>query len=88
MTDAHPPWRPGDPVAAPTADVGKAKADVARFGYCVLADALDAETLRTARERLVAQARAERRAGIAFADQGPRPAAETRLWRAARKRIH
>ena len=71
MTDAHPPWRPGDPVAAPTADVGKAKADVARFGYCVLADALDAETLRTARERLVAQARAERRAGIAFADQGP-----------------
>lgn len=71
MTDAHPPWRLGDPAATPTTDLDKAKADMARFGYCVLAEALDAGTLRAARERLVAQAEAERRAGIAFADQGP-----------------
>ena len=72
MTDAtDPPWRPGDPVAAPAGDIEMAKRDIARFGYCILADALDAETLAAARDRLVAQAEAERRAGIAFADQGP-----------------
>ncbi len=64
------PWRPGDPVAAPSDDLETAKADIARFGYCILTGALDDETLRAARDRLVAQAEAERRAGIAFADQG------------------
>lgn len=72
MANAVLPWRPGDPVAAPTGDIGTAQADIARFGYCVLTDALDAETLAAARDRLAAQAEAERRAGIAFADQGPR----------------
>ena len=72
MADAVLPWRPGDPVAAPTDDPGTAQADIARFGYCVLANALDAKTLAAARDRLVSQAEAERRAGIAFADQGPR----------------
>ena len=71
MTGPNLPWRPGDATAAPTRDIEAAKEDVARFGYCVLADALDGETLAAARERLVEQAEAERRAGIAFADQGP-----------------
>lgn len=71
MNDAVLPWRPGDPVAAPTADPEAAKADIARFGYCILADVLEGAVLEATRERLVAQAEAERRAGVAFADQGP-----------------
>ncbi len=71
MSDAQLPWRPGDPVAEPTQDIDAAKADMKRFGYCVLAHALDPATLAEARDRLVSQAEAERRAGIAFADQGP-----------------
>ncbi len=71
MKHSRAPWRPGDPTPAPTRDITAAKADMARFGYCILADALGPETLRAARDRLVTQAEAERRAGIAFADQGP-----------------
>ena len=71
MTDASPPWQPGDPVAAPCEDIETAKADVARYGYCLLANAIDPDTLAEARDRLVTQAEAERRANIAFADQGP-----------------
>lgn len=70
MNDAALPWRPGDPVAAPTADPETAKADIARFGYCILADVLEGAVLEATRERLVAQAEAERRAGVAFADRG------------------
>lgn len=65
------PWRPGEPTPPPTPDPEVAIARLREFGYCILEDALSPEVLAETRERLVAQADAERAAGVAFEDQGP-----------------
>ena len=51
-----------------TTDVVRCKADLQRSGYCLLADALTAADLQEARERLRAQAAAERQLGVAYMD--------------------
>jgi ectoine hydroxylase-related dioxygenase (phytanoyl-CoA dioxygenase family) len=48
----------------PTKDVAQLKADLDAFGYCLVAEALDAERLARLRERLEEQAEAERQQGI------------------------
>ena len=54
-----------------TDDVGQAKADLSKFGFCIVADALDASALDAARTRLVEQAAAEEQHGVSFRDAGP-----------------
>lgn len=55
----------------PTTDREQAKADIARWGYCLLKDAVPEPLLTACRERLVEQAAAEKRLGLAFEDGGP-----------------
>ena len=47
-----------------TADPARHEADLERFGFCMVADALDAATLAAARARLEEQAVAEKKLGI------------------------
>ena len=54
-----------------TTDPARCRADLRRSGYCLLADALTAAELQEARERLSAQAAAERERGVAYLDGGP-----------------
>ena len=54
-----------------TTDLERCKADLERYGYCLLADALTPAALREARERLTAQAAAERERGVAYMDGAP-----------------
>jgi len=58
--------------ARPTAtrDLARAKHDLDQHGYCLVAEALPREQLELVRARLVEQADAERRAGIAYRDGG------------------
>ena len=51
-----------------TTDLERCKADLEGSGYCLLADALTPAELREARERLTAQAAAERERGVAYMD--------------------
>lgn len=62
MTDALPRL---------TRDLVQAKRDLDSFGYCLIAEALDASDLRALRERLVEQAAAEAEIGRATRDGGP-----------------
>jgi ectoine hydroxylase-related dioxygenase (phytanoyl-CoA dioxygenase family) len=55
---------------APTHDLERAKTDLDTAGYCLVADALSREELGALRERLVEQAEAETRAGLAYRDGG------------------
>ena len=54
-----------------TTDLERCKEDLDRHGYCLLADALSPARLREARERLTAQAAAERERGVAYMDGAP-----------------
>jgi len=54
-----------------TDDLDQAKADLSTFGYCIVANALDASALEAARARLVEQAEAEEQRGVSFRDAGP-----------------
>ena len=54
-----------------TTDLERCKADLERSGYCLLADALPPARLQEARERLTAQAAAERERGVAYMDGAP-----------------
>ena len=54
-----------------TRDLDQAKADLDRFGYCLLANALDDERLAAVRARLYDQALAEKQAGVAYFDGAP-----------------
>ena len=56
-----------------TRDLDQATADLDRFGYYLLAKALDGERLAAARTRLYEQALAERQAGVAYFDRCPAP---------------
>ena len=54
----------------PTTDLGRAKVDLDEFGYCLLANALDANEVAALRIRLEEQAAAEKQSGFAFEDGG------------------
>jgi ectoine hydroxylase-related dioxygenase (phytanoyl-CoA dioxygenase family) len=55
----------------PTSDWEAAKADLARFGYCLVRDALSPDKVARLRRRLVDQAAGEAAAGLASFDGGP-----------------
>ena len=54
-----------------TTDLARCKTDLERSGYCLLADALTPAERQEARERLTAQAAAERERGVAYMDGTP-----------------
>jgi ectoine hydroxylase-related dioxygenase (phytanoyl-CoA dioxygenase family) len=54
-----------------TDDPARARADLDRAGYCLLANALPAAALGALRQRLDEQAKAEREAGIGYFDGAP-----------------
>ncbi|MBE25189.1 MAG: hypothetical protein CMM33_07205 [Rhodospirillaceae bacterium] len=72
MGDVVPGWSLGDPTPKPTREHGRAVSDLREFGYCIIEDALDDQTLEGVRNRLIEQAEAEIESGIAFEDQGPK----------------
>ncbi len=53
-----------------TTDLDQARDDLDRLGYCLIAEALSADAVAVARERLVAQAQAEEEQGLSFRDGG------------------
>ncbi len=57
------PWNPAD-LPRPTRDMARLTADMAAYGYCLVADALTPEQVGRARDRLLEQAEAERTFGI------------------------
>lgn len=54
------------PLPSPTADLDRAEVDLLTHGYCIVADALSEAEVASLRGRLVEQAAAERRAGLAY----------------------
>ena len=54
----------------PTTNLNLAKSHLSEFGYCLVADALSAETVAELRTRLEEQAAAEKQRGLAFEDGG------------------
>ena len=63
----------------PTTDLDRVRADIDRWGYALLEDALQEPLLARCRERVAEQAAAEKRLGLAFEDGGP-----TQQWGAFR----
>lgn len=63
----HKPER----VATPTRDTSVARRDLDELGYCLIDTALPQGAIERLRERLLAQAEAERQRGLAFRDAGP-----------------
>lgn len=55
----------GEPLPEPTRDLDQAQADLDRWGYCRVREALDAQALAAVRGRLIAVAEAERADGVA-----------------------
>ncbi|MEZ5558206.1 MAG: phytanoyl-CoA dioxygenase family protein [Pseudomonadales bacterium] len=53
-----------------TRDLATARRDLSRHGYCLIAEALDTDALRTTRDRLVQQAEGEIRRGLDYRDGG------------------
>jgi ectoine hydroxylase-related dioxygenase (phytanoyl-CoA dioxygenase family) len=54
----------------PTRDLARAKNDLDRHGYCLIADALSSYEISVAAARLASQAKAEDQRGISFRDGG------------------
>ena len=54
-----------------TKDLAAARADLDRYGYCLLAEALDADRVAALRTRLEEQALAERQTGVGYFDGAP-----------------
>lgn len=57
----------------PTTDLAQAATDLDTWGYCIVAEALDADLLARARTRLLEQAAAEAERGIGRFDTGSHP---------------
>ena len=55
----------------PTRDLDTARADIDKWGYCLLENALEEPLLTQCRARLKEQAAAEKQQGLAFEDGGP-----------------
>lgn len=66
-----------DTLPAPTTDAARLKADIETWGYCLAADALVEPGLGAVRDRLLAQAKAERERGVTRHDS-PVELGETR----------
>lgn len=64
-------------VPALTTDLAEARADLDRYGFCRIADALSPHDVDRLRRRVVEQAEAEEAAGVAYRDSG---GANQRLW--------
>ena len=60
----HPHWRAQD-LPRPSKDIQRLRADMLRWGYCKVEDALSAEQVATVRQRVLDQAEGEQLAGIA-----------------------
>lgn len=56
----------------PTKDLERCKRDLSDWGYCIVADVVDAEERKRARDRLDEQARLEREQGVAWLGNGGR----------------
>ena len=59
-----------DSLPSPTEDIDVLQAQLARYGYCLVANAMDRELLARVQHRLAEQAAAEREAGLAVRDGG------------------
>ena len=59
-----------DELPKPTNDLETLKSNIDEFGYCLVKDAMPADQLATARQRLLDQAEAELQSGYAFEDGG------------------
>ena len=70
VTQKPAAYKPED-LPKPTTDHARAKADLARFGYCLVKDALPADKVARIRHRLREQAAGETAAGVASRDGGP-----------------
>ena len=55
-----------------TEDIEQTKQDIDRFGYCLIANALEEDVVEAARDRLIEPAAAELEQGMAFEDGGPK----------------
>lgn len=64
----------------PTTDVARLKADMDRWGYCMLADALPAANVAEIRARLVEQSEAEARLGRHLIDDHVNAKGSTNFW--------
>ena len=53
-----------------TKDVSQAKADLDKFGYCIIPEVLSDDEIETAKQRLLEQAEAEEELGLSFRDGG------------------
>ncbi len=62
-TDNFAPWDPAR-LPKPTRDAARLRADMDDFGYCLIAEALTADQIARASDRLLEQAEAERARGI------------------------
>ena len=68
-TGVVPAWDPAD-LPAPTRDLDCARADLDRWGYCLVQDALAPEEVAVLKARLVEQAAGEDAIGLAIHDGG------------------
>ena len=59
-----------DELPKPTNDLETLKSNIDEFGYCLVKDAMPADQLAAARQRLLDQAKAELQSGYAFEDGG------------------
>lgn len=66
---------------APTTDRARQDEDLAIHGYCIVADALTPNQVRSLRERVIAQAKGEVAAGVGFRE----PPDNQRIWMLANK---
>jgi ectoine hydroxylase-related dioxygenase (phytanoyl-CoA dioxygenase family) len=60
----HPYWKNED-LPKPTKDIKRLRADMLKWGYCKIEDALSAEQVAVIKQRVLEQAEGERLAGIA-----------------------
>lgn len=61
----HPAWQDHD-LPRPTKEIAQLRQDLARWGYCVIEEAIVPGKVEILRERVLAQAEGERLAGVAF----------------------
>lgn len=60
--------RTEDELPKATADLGRLKSDMDEFGYCIVAEAIDARRVAEIRQRIDEQAKAERKQGLTVQD--------------------
>ena len=53
-----------------TKDISQAKADLSKFGYCIIPEVLSDSEIEISKKRLLEQAEAEEELGLSFRDGG------------------